>query len=69
MPFNLGGGELVLLVVLLALYFLPSIVAAARGVGSGTTMLLNALLAWTGIGWVAMLLWAATARPRSVAKP
>lgn len=68
MPFTLGSGELALLVGLLALYFLPSIVAAARGVGTGTTMLVNALLAWTGIGWLVMLLWAATARPRSVAK-
>lgn len=43
----------------LALYLLPTIIAAARGkrkiVG---IVLLNVLLGWTFIGWVAALIWA-----------
>jgi len=43
----------------LALYLLPTIIAAARGkrkiVG---IVLVNVLLGWTFIGWVAALIWA-----------
>lgn len=43
----------------LALYLLPTIIAAARGkkkiVG---IILLNVLLGWTLVGWVAALIWA-----------
>lgn len=49
-PFGLLG---------LALYLLPTIIAAARGkkkiVG---IVLVNVLLGWTFIGWVAALIWA-----------
>ena len=44
---------------LLALYFLPAIVAHARHSTSATGItVVNLLLGWTGIGWFATLLWA-----------
>jgi len=51
-----------LIVVLLALYILPSVIAAIRGVpGLGWIILINLLP--TGIGWLAALI-AAVALPR-----
>lgn len=50
------------LLVCFAIYFLPTIIAGARHVycRSGITAL-NIFLGWTGIGWVAALIWALTA--------
>jgi hypothetical protein len=44
--------------LLIALYFLPTIVAAHHGHRLGGVLLLNLLFGWTGIGWAALLLWA-----------
>lgn len=41
------------------LYFLPAIVAFARGKrDAGAILVLNLLLGWTAIGWVIALVWA-----------
>jgi hypothetical protein len=50
------------LIFLIALYFLPAIVAGARHLPerAGIT-LLNLFLGWTFIGWVIALIWALTA--------
>ncbi|MBY0421233.1 MAG: superinfection immunity protein [Parvularculaceae bacterium] len=51
-----------LLVALIALYFLPIIVAASRGhPGRGGVFVLNLFLGWTLVGWVVALAWAAGA--------
>ena len=44
-------------------YFLPAIAAHGRQ-HSGAIFLLNLLLGWTLVGWVAALVWAAAASPR-----
>ena len=45
--------------LLIALYFLPVIVAHARHSASTTGIfIVNLLFGWTGIGWIACLLWA-----------
>lgn len=50
--FVLGG------VPLLIVYFIPTIAAARRGVdGWKMVALLNAILGWSGIGWVLLLGW------------
>jgi len=56
------GGVLVL-VVLLALYFAPSLVALLRGckASGGGIIMLNLLLGWTVLGWIIALVWAASA--------
>lgn len=50
----------------LAIYFLPFIVASIRGHHNQVAILiLNFFLGWTGLGWIASLVWSAT----SVAAP
>jgi uncharacterized membrane protein YqaE (UPF0057 family) len=65
----------VIFMVLIALfaYFLPTVVAEARGhQNSGVIFLINLLLGWTILGWIGALVWAATTvqpRPRKEARP
>jgi hypothetical protein len=58
----------VMVMVLLALfaYFLPTVLAEARGhQNTGMIFLTNLLLGWTILGWIGALAWAATAvQPR-----
>jgi hypothetical protein len=54
------GGTTVALLV--ALYFLPSIVAYSRSHRqAGAITVLNLLLGWTVLGWILAMVWAATA--------
>lgn len=49
------------LLVIGAVYFVPSIVAASRGHNSGGAIFaINLLLGWTLLGWIAALVWAFT---------
>jgi len=44
--------------VVLALYFLPALVSLWKGQENLiSTIAINAVLGWTGIGWLALLLW------------
>lgn len=54
------------LLVLAALYFLPTLIAAHRGHDVAGILLLNLFLGWTVLGWLAMLVWALASRPRYV---
>ncbi len=50
--------------LLLLLYLLPWMVAELRGHPRATqVLLLNAVLGWTGIGWLAALAWAGRREP------
>jgi hypothetical protein len=49
--------------LLTAMYFLPTLVAAHRGHSVTGILLLNLFFGWTGIGWAAMLVWALVSRP------
>jgi hypothetical protein len=51
------------LTALILLYFLPTIIASNRGHCVTGILLLNLFLGWTGIGWIAMLLWALLSAP------
>ena len=58
---SLWLGLLVLGIVALALYFIPSIIAYSREHHNRLAILvLNTFLGWTFLGWVAALVWAAT---------
>jgi hypothetical protein len=47
-----------------AMYFLPTIIGAARrATGLVGIILLNIFAGWTGIGWVAALVWSLVAAP------
>jgi hypothetical protein len=51
----------ILILIALALYLVPSIVATKRQHRNQTAIfLVNILLGWTFIGWVAALVWAVT---------
>lgn len=50
------------LAFLIALYFLPSLIAGGRHLDERTSItLLNLFLGWTFIGWIVALLWAVLA--------
>ena len=47
------------LVILFAIYFIPTIIAySEKKVNSPAILILNLLLGWTFIGWVIALVWA-----------
>lgn len=50
-------GSLLLFLVLVAIYFLPSFVAYEKSFGT-QVFVLNLFLGWTFIGWVIALVWA-----------
>ncbi len=51
----------------IALYFLPSFIAALRHHHSGTAIfVLNLLLGWTALGWIIALVWSFTGVPRAI---
>ena len=61
---------LVLLIIgipLLALHFLPSIIAGVRHTTNfGWILTINFLLGWTIIGWIVALVWALRDTPRDI---
>ncbi|HSZ69179.1 MAG TPA: superinfection immunity protein [Solirubrobacteraceae bacterium] len=53
-----GGGAVALLVVVVGIgfYFLPTIIAVARKVtNQGSVLVINFFLGWTFVGWVVAL--------------
>jgi Superinfection immunity protein len=60
----LSAGTLIAIsLAVLALHFVPSIIAFRRNVESkGWILLVNIFLGWTGIGWLITLIWAFNAR-------
>lgn len=59
----------VMLVMIFALYFTPSIIATARKHQNRIgVILLNLLLGWTIIGWIVALIWSVSANTRSGAR-
>ena len=62
--FTAGIGTTILWIII-ALYFLPAIVASLRRHHNANAIfLLNLFLGWTFLGWVVALVWAATATQR-----
>jgi len=56
-----GFVGIILFILSLAFYFLPTIVALIRGHRNALAIsLLNFFLGWTFIGWVVSLVWAVT---------
>ena len=50
------------LLLLAAIYFLPTIIAAIREHhNAGAIFMLNLLLGWTLLGWIIAIVWACTA--------
>ena len=60
---------LLMLLVLLACYFLPTVVAAVRGkIGAGGVFFVNLFLGWTVVGWFVAFIWACSGRTEADAK-
>lgn len=58
-------GFVLLLLIGLALYFLPAIIAAERKHRqSGAIFALNLLLGWTLLGWIVAFVWACTSESK-----
>jgi type II secretion system protein G len=61
-PSPAEGRVLLLLIFAILLYFVPAVVATARGHHNANAIILtNILLGWTVVGWLVALIWAATA--------
>ena len=59
-----GLGFATLIVMVLLAYLVPSVIAGARHHHqTGAILVLNLLLGWTLLGWIAALVWAFTATP------
>lgn len=54
------------LAILLTLFFLPTIIAAARSHQVMPIFLLNFFLGWTVIGWFIALIWSVTDKARVI---
>lgn len=55
------SASVVIVCLLIAFYFIPTLVACFRGHRDSTAIFaLNFLLGWTFIGWVAALVWSLT---------
>jgi hypothetical protein len=62
---NGGGYGMALILVLIFLYFIPTIVAMARNCKARNGIeVVNLFLGWTFIGWVVALAWAASGEPK-----
>jgi Superinfection immunity protein len=58
---------LFILLILLASYFLPTIIALCRGHGNTLAIfLLNLFLGWTLVAWVGALVWACYNPPQQI---
>jgi len=55
---------MVTLTILTAMFFLPTIIAMARGHNALAIFLLNFFLGWTVLGWFWALIWSVTDKPR-----
>ncbi len=66
MPFRFGLWELIILLPVLVVYFVPIIIAAIRQTRNlAGIIILNLLTGWTFVGWIASLVWAITASKES----
>lgn len=61
---NLPIHPLVLLGIVVALYFLPLIIAAWRNMPNAVAIsVLNVVAGWTFVGWVVVLVWSCLDKP------
>jgi len=57
-------------IFVLAMYFLPALIAAQKKHHNASAIcLLNLFLGWTCIGWIAALVWSATSPPPTQLPP
>ena len=60
--------EIVFILIVLGLYFLPTIIACAREHHNSTAILVfNLVLGWTLLGWLLALVWGFTSNTKKEA--
>lgn len=58
---DLSSFEIILIILIFALYFLPFLIASLRQHKNILAIfLLNLVLGWTFLGWIVALIWAVT---------
>ena len=65
---KIGAIELIVLLIISSLYFIPTIIAFSRKRNNRTAIfILNLFLGWTFVGWIASLVWACVAdKPQTI---
>ena len=62
----IGIGLLIVGLIFLVIYFLPTMIGRKRGISSsGALFFVNLFFGWTGLVWLLCLLWAATGATRA----
>jgi len=56
--------DIILIILLIALYFLPTIIAYRRDNNFISIFLLNLFLGWTILGWLIALIWSTKDMPK-----
>ena len=65
-----GPGNLIGLIVIAALFLIPTIVAFIRHQPNKWAILaMNILLGWTVVGWIVALIWSLTAPKQNTGQP
>ena len=69
MLMGISLSHLIIFAVIIAIGFVPSIIAFARNHAQKWIVLaLNIVLGWTGVGWVGALVWAIIGKSASTAQ-
>ncbi len=64
---GLGALALVVLLIFVALYFLPTIIAFTEGhEHKGAIFFYNIFLGWTVVGWIVLAIWAIQKAPQTI---
>jgi len=59
-----AAAGILILIIALAIYFIPTVIAAARGHrNAAPIIMINLLLGWTFVGWLVALIWSMTYQP------
>ncbi len=62
MPFRIGPWEIILILFIFSVYFVPTTVAVVRHAKQKLGIILfNILAGWTLVGWIIAIVWAITA--------
>lgn len=66
MAYNLPIHPVLLMAIVIAIYFLPVIIAAIRNMRHAVAIsVLTVVAGWTFVGWVVALVWACMDKPES----
>ena len=62
-----GGVGLLIILLALAVYFLPSVIAGMRGKANGSVgvFVVNLCLGWSVVGWFVAFIWACSGETRA----